>query len=364
MFYSLTTQTKLRLFGPPVLFLFGTVFFRLRLYLTLSPGNLLATSVVGILLGYVGWELARWTIHQIQTRQPGLALTKQRLRWELLAGLLLVLINAALRFGIIFVLNPVARAAGRINAYDFVEAVGVQLFYTGVYIALYEGGYVVEQWQATFREKERATKAEWQARFDALKSQISPHFLFNALNSLSSLIDESPMRAGKFVDELSKVYRYLLQANGTSGNVASASKDDTLSGLASVSDELRFIASYTHLLQTRHGAGLSVQVDVAPAYHAHRLPALSLQLLVENAVKHNVVTPTRPLTITITPTATGALRVRNNRQKKHQRERILSNGVGLSNIVTRYRMLTDVPVRVADDDAYFSVELPLLPSPN
>lgn len=182
----------------------------------------------------------------------------------------------------------------------------------------------------------------------ALQSQVNPHFLFNSLNTLSSLIDESPRQAGAFVDELSSVYRYLLRAN-----------DQPLTTLR---EELAFIQSYYHLLKTRHGNGLSLRIAVAERCLDAQLPPLTLQLLVENAVKHNVVLPEQPLSIEIFTDPTGQLVVENNLQRKTTR--VLSNGVGLSNILTQYRMLGQATPTVSDEAGRFVVKLPLVAAPH
>ncbi|HEX9959215.1 MAG TPA: histidine kinase [Fibrella sp.] len=185
-------------------------------------------------------------------------------------------------------------------------------------------------------------KVEVQMR--ALQSQINPHFLFNSLNSLSSLIDESPFQAGVFVDELSSVYRYLLRANDGE--------------LTTVSLELSFIQSYFHLLRTRHGAGIRLEVDIRPSHSDALLPPLTLQLLVENAVKHNILLPEQPIAVHIRTTDSGQLIVENTLQRKTLR--VESNGVGLSNIAIKYRMLNQAEPIIEEVDGLFRVTLPLL----
>ncbi len=197
------------------------------------------------------------------------------------------------------------------------------------------------------KEKESLRAANLQSQLEALKQQVNPHFLFNSLNVLDSLIEENPVRARVFLEELSTVYRYLLRAN-----------EQPLTPLAA---ELQFIEAYFHLLKTRHGEGLHLDLRVQSGQETHQLPPLTLQLLVENAVKHNVILPEQPLTIEIF-THGDSLTVRNNLQRK--RSRVASNGVGLSNILTQYQMLgQDLPT-VHDDGKLFSVTVPLVAGPN
>ncbi|GAB3249815.1 histidine kinase [Larkinella harenae] len=190
----------------------------------------------------------------------------------------------------------------------------------------------------------RLEQEKTDAQLRALQAQVNPHFLFNSLNSLSSLIDENPQQASEFVDELSVVYRYLLKAN-----------DQALTALSS---ELDFIRSYFRLLKTRYGSALDLNVQVEARYANQLLPPLTLQLLVENAVKHNVVQAKRPLKVEILTDETGQLIVRNNLQRKNTP--ILSNGVGLSSIQTQYQRLAQPSPVVADQNGEFAVTLPLI----
>ncbi len=211
---------------------------------------------------------------------------------------------------------------------------------------IYESINAFEQRHQALVEAERLKKANLQSRFDALKQQVSPHFLFNSLNVLDSLIEEDPARARQFLEELSSVYRYLLRSN--------------VHQLTSLTTELAFIQSYYHLLRTRYGSGLNLIIRVGEQYSRHQLPPLTLQLLVENAVKHNIVLAEQPLTVEILTDDRGRLVVRNNLQRRNGR--VVSNGVGLSNILIKYRMLGQPEPRVEEDREQFIVTLPLVES--
>ncbi|CCH52075.1 Sensor protein lytS [Fibrisoma limi BUZ 3] len=194
------------------------------------------------------------------------------------------------------------------------------------------------------KEKEDLRVANLNSQLNALKQQVNPHFLFNSLNTLGVLIDDDPRQASLFLDELSSVYRYLLRSN-----------DDNLTSL---DKELEFIRSYYHLLKTRHGRGLNLTVQIGESYGQYQIPPLTLQLLVENAVKHNIVLPDRPLNIEIATDSAGFLTVRNNLQRKSVR--VASNGVGLSNILTQYRVMGQPTPTILDNGREFSVTLPLI----
>ncbi|WP_345264395.1 sensor histidine kinase [Nibrella viscosa] len=179
----------------------------------------------------------------------------------------------------------------------------------------------------------------------ALQAQLNPHFLFNSLNSLSSLIADEPQKAEVFVDEMATVYRYLLQNNEA--------------GLTNLSRELGFINSFYHLLKTRYGRGVDLTISVDEKYLSYRLPPLTLQLLVENAVKHNIVSADQPLNIEICTDVKGWLVVCNNLQRKPSGQ-VKSTGKGLLHIMTKYQMLNQPEPVVQDTDGNFMVVLPLL----
>jgi sensor histidine kinase YesM len=181
------------------------------------------------------------------------------------------------------------------------------------------------------------------AQFDALKNQLDPHFLFNSLNVLTSLIEENPEAATRFTTALSKVYRYVLEQKNKQ--------------LVTVEEELKFAKLYMSLIKMRFEDSIVFQVPDELSNPEAKVVPLSLQLLLENAVKHNQVTPNNKLYITISEKA-GHLIIQNNYQpKKVIRE---GTGVGLQNIRKRYYLLTDRPVTISQDDKQFSVSIPLL----
>ena len=181
------------------------------------------------------------------------------------------------------------------------------------------------------------------AKFDALKNQLDPHFLFNSLNVLTSLIEEDPQQAQKFTTALSKVYRYVLEQKN---------KD-----LVPVDEELDFARTYVKLLTMRFEDGIRFEIPGNASNPEARIVPLSLQLLLENAVKHNVVTSAKPLSIRVFE-KNGNLVVQNNLQEKSVVKR--SSGVGLRNIQQRYSILSKRQVHIKKTASDFSVELPML----
>jgi hypothetical protein len=181
------------------------------------------------------------------------------------------------------------------------------------------------------------------AKFDALKNQLDPHFLFNSLNVLTSLIDEDPHQAQKFTTSLSKVYRYVLEQKN---------KD-----LISVDEELQFAKTYIRLLKMRFEDSIIFEIPDQASNSEARIVPLSLQLLLENAVKHNVVTSERPLHLRVFE-ENGQLVVSNNLQEKQVVKK--SSGVGLKNIQERYNILSNRKVAILKTASDFRVELPML----
>jgi sensor histidine kinase YesM len=221
----------------------------------------------------------------------------------------------------------------------FIIAMVTNIFYA----TAYEGITYFNKWKDAISETEQLEKLTLENQFRSLQSQLNPHFLFNSFNVLSSLISESPARAERFVDELSNVYRYLLRSNEQE--------------LATVGEELRFIRSYSHLLETRHDEGITLIINVKKENYGKKLPALALQVLVENAVKHNEISPEKPLKIEIDEEGS-TLFVRNNIQQKSTKP--LSNQVGLTNLRQRYELLGVKGFGVRQDREVFEVALPMV----
>ena len=181
------------------------------------------------------------------------------------------------------------------------------------------------------------------AKFESLKNQIDPHFLFNSLNVLSSLIEENPDNAQRFTTSLSKVYRYVLEQ-----------KDKEL---VSIEEELAFAKTYMNLLKMRFEDSLDYELQVLNPDPEAKVVPLSLQLLLENAVKHNVISAQKPLQIRIY-IENGFLAVQNDYQKKE----VLQDrqGVGLQNIINRYAIITKRKVLIEQNEKTFTVKIPIL----
>ncbi len=183
------------------------------------------------------------------------------------------------------------------------------------------------------------------AKFDALKNQLDPHFLFNSLNVLSALIDEDTEKAQDFTIGLSKVYRYVL--------------DQKNKDLVSLGNEIKFAETYLNLLKMRFEDSLEVDINPNTKSKAAKIIPLSLQLLLENAVKHNKVSEQNPLKIKIY-SEKDYLVIENNLQPKIDSRNSERNGIGLDNIQSRYELFTAKKCEILKTDTSFSVKIPLL----
>ncbi|QHL88432.1 histidine kinase [Nibribacter ruber] len=200
----------------------------------------------------------------------------------------------------------------------------------------------LRSWREAAVKAERFQKENALSQYEALKNQVNPHFLFNSLNALTSLVHPSPDLAVKFIKQLSEVYRYVL--------------DSQHKEVVELEEELAFAQRYVFLQQIRHAEGLQVTLpdNVPPGFY---VPPLALQMLLENAIKHNKILAKEPLHIQVTVEG-DTLRIENNLQPKTQHEP--PSGLGLPNIQARYQMLTNRPVEVLPTPSYFIVQLPLL----
>jgi hypothetical protein len=225
----------------------------------------------------------------------------------------------------------------------------VHLFYIilslGVSTFMHARSFMANWKQASRKEvtEQKIIAGTASAKFESLKNQIDPHFLFNSLNVLSSLIEENPDNAQRFTTSLSKIYRYVLEQ-----------KDKEL---VSVEEELAFAKTYMNLLKMRFENSLFYEIPTTSINPEAKVVPLSLQLLLENTVKHNVVSEQRPLHIRITIEG-DYLAIQNDYQKKE----VLQDrqGVGLQNIINRYGIITNRKVLIEQNEKTFTVKIPIL----
>jgi len=202
----------------------------------------------------------------------------------------------------------------------------------------------LKNWKKATLDAERLKKEQMEAKYETLKNQVNPHFLFNSLNALTNLVYDDQDQAAKFIRELSKVYRYVL--------------DTRSQEVVSLKTEMEFVHSYLFLQKIRFDEKLQLHINIV-GHEQQMLPPMAIQMLLENAIKHNVIAEEEPLTIYIEVENRDKLVVRNTLQKKNIPVEE-SSGMGLINIKSRYEFLSEVPVEIVDGPTEFIVKLPLL----
>ena len=295
-----------------------------------------------------GYWLANRQLWQALLRRfPGPAQTPRRL-W-LLAGLA-VLATTAATVLLTLPLHALLPGGFPLTPAALLGQVRFSLVPTVAVLTLYEAMYFFEQWKENLRRADHLARAQTQAQLDALHSQLDPHFLFNNLNTLSALIEPGNAPAQQFVEQLADVYRYVLLAQGHA--------------TVPLAEELAFVETYLALHKARFRDNLRLEIRIAPAARARHVAPLSVQLLVENALKHNVASREQPLHLRLTATADApdALVVENTLRPRAA-GLAPGTGTGLANVRRRYELLGAAQAVAAGIVGNaFRVRLPLLPS--
>jgi hypothetical protein len=211
--------------------------------------------------------------------------------------------------------------------------------------SIFFGKYFFSEWRKSLLRAERLEREKTQVQFDNLKNQLNPHFLFNSLSSLHSLIMDQPTLASEYVTNLSKVYRYVLLHESKV--------------TVPLREELEFIGHFIFLLETRFGKGIDISITVSEEAKQLGIVPVTLQILLENCVKHNAMDPEEPLRIQMM-TEGNTLSVRNSLHPKVQV--MESNGRGLEDLKKLYSFLSEEPGRFEFTDREFSVTIPLIPN--
>ena len=293
------------------------------------------------IIGTGSWYAHVCYDHYVERKFPELNQSRSRILRKALVVLFIMPPSVLLIF---FVYSHYHLFGYQLRRMDLAQGLLVGWSVNLVFETLYESDYVLGKYKESVLEKRKLQEFSLQQEFDTLKGQVNPHFLFNCFNTLSSLIAEDKAKAETFLNELSKVYRYLLRNN-----------ED---GVSTLQNELKFIESYYQLLRTRHGEAIELNIEIDKRYESYLLPSLSLQLVVENVVKHNVLSKNKPLVIDIFTTAGNKLVVNNNLQRRTAKAS--SSKVGLKNIRSKYELLGQPGLQVMEDKSNFTVVLPLI----
>lgn len=233
--------------------------------------------------------------------------------------------------------------SGKSLFYDVTAKAFITMVADLIVIYFYYSNHLANQWIQAIEKNEELKRENLLARYEALKNQVNPHFLFNSLNTLTGVVEQQPELAPGFIKKLSDIYRYVLDQNDKE--------------LVSIHDELKFVDDYIFLSKMRLGAGLIFQSRI-PDSPTFQVVPLGIQMLVENAIKHNIAADDMPLMIEM-KLENGFVMVQNNLQKK---KTIPSGNVplGLENLKKRYEFLSGKPVEVIETKDMFTVKLPIV----
>ncbi len=341
------------LLGVPLLSLLAFLFFAGAGSGEVTTGKIILCSTLGLLHTVIYWFLNRSVAVNLRYRLPRREQTVRRILLMLLGAVVIVLgVELTSRWLFTNHFPYVIEAGYGDSPLPFQLAVSFTLCL--LVLAVYESVYFFAKYKQSILEQERLSRANVQAQLSVLKEQVNPHFLFNSLNTLTSLIPEDQRKATVFTQRLAATYRRILEYRQEE--------------LIPLHEELSALEDYIFLMQTRFEDKLQIRwnggaassgvgaLDVSQVQG--QMVPLTLQLLVENALKHNVVSQSSPLRITISITA-ASVSVTNS---LHLRTRPSSTGWGQDSIRRRYRILTNRPVVIERTEDEYRVTVPLLPA--
>ncbi|WP_462251715.1 sensor histidine kinase [Ekhidna sp.] len=307
--------------------------------------ELVITFIVSAFFSACDWLINRLILIRLRKLYPSLKDNVKRIVLLFFCTSVTVIVVDSLGFSL---LSWLAETTGgnaqtgsfRVRSYTLI----IIVFLTVMIMAIYEAIYFFGLLKRSIREEEQAKQAIIQAELDTLRNQAQPHFFFNTLNTLRDIIDQSPKEdAKKFVDKLSEIYRFLLESGNTN--------------LISLKSELKFAKAYIHVQSERFGSNLKLNWDIPSTIENKLIAPMSIQLLLENAIKHNVVSKSKPLVINVY-VKDDFIVVMNRIQKKSTQ--VPSTKMGLRNIEKRYELISDRTVEIVNDGKEFTVMLPLM----
>lgn len=326
-----------RIIGIPLLGIVIPIFINFQ---NSAFSNLYYNILICTLFTFIHWEGNRYIILKLREIYPEYSATFKRIVLQTLFSLVYILfVNIAICY---LITNLILHIP-----YDFkyvIVNLKISILATFFVAAIYECFYIFKRWEKAIIESEQLKRENLISQFETLKNQVNPHFLFNSLNTLTAIIPENSALAVDFVQKLSNVYRYVLQ-----------NKDKELVDL---SVEIEFLKDYVFLNKIRFGDNLNIELIIDDKKLDSKVAPLTLQMLIENAIKHNVISAEKPLLIKVYIEKDNTLVIENNLQKKSVP--VESTRTGLQNITNRYKYLTEKMVEILVTATSFKVSLPLL----
>ncbi len=292
-----------------------------------------------LIITIIYWHISRSIILYFRRRLPNIQDYFKRMVFQII-GLILsniilfVLIGLLLRKTLPqFITNT-----------NYSSSFFIPFAFTFSIVLIYESIYLLHEWKQAALGKEITQKEQVITQLKVLQNQTNPHFLFNSLNTLSSFIQEQPNLAEKYVNKLAEVYRYMLNIH----------KHE----LITLKEELDFLADYYFLMQIRYGKNLHLEIKNNGLAKSKYIIPMSLQILLENAIKHNIISNKQPLHISLNIEKNN-VSITNKHQPKLTKK-AHSNETGLSNLIKRYQLISELSPTISNDQIHFQVTLPLL----
>ena len=304
-------------------------------------GIFLSNCLFSVAIGYPAWKGMIWLVKWLERKIPWLSHPIKRLVYQVLS---LFIFMSFIVFAAISVWIMISEDMEFSSAMDEILP-GLKVAYIFLFLCLLIGNTVLffKNWKQATIQQEELKRAHLALQYQSLKDQVRPHFLFNSLSSLATLIHTDTEKASHFVQKLSDVYRYVLEQRENE--------------LVPLKDELKFLEDYIYLLKIRFGDSLKVNYALDLDESRLVIP-LSLQLLLENAIKHNEVSKDYPLQVDILSTEQGHVIIRNKLRKKKQHEESL--GMGLENLKNQVAFFSEDPLLVQEEEENFIVRIPTL----
>jgi sensor histidine kinase YesM len=300
-----------------------------------QPASYLYAAVFGILVQQTVYTTGK-KLDDIYTWDNG---PGRRLLIQVLSGILIAIFWVS---GVRLTLNYMVFHGSLIIFSDEMMLLSLVIILLCLFYILELGFFLNERYRRSLAEVERFRKENAEYQFEMLKLQLNPHFLFNSLNTLASLVHDDAVKAAEFIRRLSDVYRYVLENRNKE--------------LVSLREEMAFINSFAFLQALRFQGMINFSFSIGEEYLERKIAPMTLQLLVENAVKHNVASRNKPLSIDISAENSNII-VLNNLQPKDE---MPGTGMGLKNISSRYAFLTERKVEITSKDGHFRVVIPLI----
>jgi len=339
--YSGKDYLVLSFFVIPFTLVMNVAIFGLRIFS--NGGFFLSATLITALAFSLDFILCGKVAVLLKKRFPAEEQTTQRLSimifiFLLITGLFLVLLFRG--YELVNFYGYTFNESGFVWAYIGMGIANVFLTF------LHEGIARYENWKTSLKETESLKKVYRQSRLLCLKSQINPHFLFNSLNTLSSLIHEDEKEGEKFLDQMSRVYRYMLHYDEEQ--------------LVTLGTELKFIDSYLYLLQVRHTDGLSIQLHIAEEQKNKWLPPMALQTVIENVVSRNAISKDSPLEVCIFSDPENRIVIQNCTNARIFAEGSELDNSGMDNLVKKYELLNQPAVEIEQSPSEQIVRIPLI----